>query len=71
MDEVDFAQERQEAELRRLLSANAYALPKGEAARECLECGVPIAEERRQAMPGCRLCLCCQEALERQQRGRR
>lgn len=69
MDEVDYAQERQELELRRLLSARVYALPKGESARKCLECGEPIPEDRRQAMPGCRFCLSCQETLERRQGG--
>ena len=71
MDEIDYAQERQDAELRRLITAQAYALPRGESARECLECGEPIPEDRRQAMPGCRFCVNCQEALELRQRGLR
>ena len=45
MDEIDYAQERQDAELRRLITAQVYALPRGESARECLECGEPIPEE--------------------------
>lgn len=71
MDEVDYAQERQDAELRRLITARAYALPRGESARECLECGKSIPEERRQAMPGCRFCVGCQEELERRRREQR
>lgn len=71
MDEVDYAQDRQEKELRRLITAQAYALPQGESAKTCLECGEPIPEERRLAMCGCRFCVGCQEALERRQRGHR
>lgn len=37
MDEIDYAQERQDAELRRLITAQVYALPQGESAKECLE----------------------------------
>ncbi|MGD9950287.1 MAG: TraR/DksA C4-type zinc finger protein [Desulfobulbus sp.] len=64
MDEVDYAQAHQDEELRRLIIAQVYALPKGEAAEYCLECGKPIPEKRRRAMPGCRFCLECQEVLE-------
>lgn len=71
MDEIDYAQERQDAELRRLITAQVYALPRGESAKECLECGEPIPEDRRQAMPGCRFCVDCQERLELRQRGYR
>jgi len=31
---------------------------------ECDECGEPIPEKRRLAVPGCRLCIDCQRALE-------
>lgn len=71
MDEIDISQEQQDAELRRLITAQAYALPRGESARECLECSEPIPEDRRQAMPGCRFCVGCQDKLERRQRGQR
>jgi len=37
-------------------------LPKGEARRDCAECGEPIPEARRQAVPGVRLCVACQAA---------
>ncbi|TDK65992.1 TraR/DksA C4-type zinc finger protein [Sapientia aquatica] len=30
------------------------------------ECGAPIPEARRQAVPGCRHCVDCQQRLERQ-----
>ncbi len=65
MDDADYAQVRQEKELRRLITAQVYALPQGESATTCLECGEPIPEERRLAMRGCRFCLRCQEERER------
>lgn len=34
----------------------------GEGAEHCEECGDPIPEARRQAIPGVRLCVACQEA---------
>jgi phage/conjugal plasmid C-4 type zinc finger TraR family protein len=71
MDEIDISQPQQAAELRRLITAQVYALPRGESARECLECGEPIPEDRRLAQAGCRFCLPCQEKLERWQRGQR
>lgn len=42
-------------------------LPEGESARECDECGVEIPEARRQAVPGVRLCVACQELEDKQQ----
>ncbi|MDR2892073.1 MAG: DksA/TraR family C4-type zinc finger protein [Deltaproteobacteria bacterium] len=36
-------------------------LPKGESLEFCEECGDPIPEARRRALPGVRLCLACQE----------
>ena len=33
----------------------------------CEECGEPIPEGRRKALPGVRLCIRCQEALDRTQ----
>lgn len=35
-------------------------IPKGESATECQECGNPIPEGRRLAMPGCQYCITCQ-----------
>ena len=33
-------------------------------AYDCEECGEPIPEARRQAAPGCRCCIDCQQELE-------
>lgn len=37
---------------------------QGESARDCAECGEPIAEARRQALPGVKLCVDCQGARD-------
>jgi phage/conjugal plasmid C-4 type zinc finger TraR family protein len=39
-------------------------LPQGPGLTHCAECGEPIAEARRQAVPGVRLCLPCQQAAD-------
>jgi phage/conjugal plasmid C-4 type zinc finger TraR family protein len=36
----------------------------GVSALECGECGDEIPEKRRIAIPGCRLCVDCQQLLE-------
>ncbi|PHQ24323.1 hypothetical protein CLH62_15530 [Marinobacter guineae] len=38
----------------------------GESAVHCDECDCAISEERRKAIPGVRLCIACQSALEKQ-----
>ena len=43
------------------------SLPRGTSLRRCAECGVEIPEARRKAMPGVRLCVGCQAALDRKQ----
>lgn len=37
----------------------------GESSLVCEECGCAIPEERRKAVPGIRLCVGCQSALEK------
>jgi phage/conjugal plasmid C-4 type zinc finger TraR family protein len=37
-------------------------LPNGPALESCAECGAKIPEARREAIPGVRLCVGCQEA---------
>ncbi|MEM7708098.1 MAG: DksA/TraR family C4-type zinc finger protein [Pseudomonadota bacterium] len=39
-------------------------LPRGESLQHCEECGVEIPEARRVAVPGVRLCVACQSALD-------
>lgn len=43
-------------------------LRQGPGLTHCEECDAPIPEARRQAVPGVRLCVACQEALDLQQR---
>jgi len=35
-------------------------IPAGEGAAHCEECGEPIPERRRRALPGTRTCVACQ-----------
>lgn len=37
---------------------------QGESATECDSCGDDIPEARRQAVPGCRFCVHCQQVRE-------
>lgn len=41
-------------------------LPQGPAATHCEHCGAAIPEARRNAMPGVRLCVPCQEADDKE-----
>lgn len=60
-------QEQIEASLEDALALVRQHLPAGESARECVECGEPIPEARRQALPGVQLCIACQEEADKQQ----
>jgi phage/conjugal plasmid C-4 type zinc finger TraR family protein len=42
-------------------------LPDGEGSADCEACGAAIPDLRRKAIPGVRLCVSCQSALEKQQ----
>jgi len=39
-------------------------LPQGPSATHCDECGEPIPEARRDALPGVRLCIACQQKAD-------
>jgi len=41
-------------------------LPSGPGLTHCEECGEAIPEPRRQAVPGVRLCVACQDEADRQ-----
>ena len=41
-------------------------LPSGESLHECEECGNPIPEGRRQAVPGVKMCVTCQAEADSQ-----
>jgi phage/conjugal plasmid C-4 type zinc finger TraR family protein len=40
--------------------------PAGESARHCDECGEPIPQKRRDALPGVRRCVACQSGRDAQ-----
>ena len=42
-------------------------LKRGPGLTHCEECDAPIPEARREAVPGVRLCITCQEAEDREQ----
>lgn len=42
-------------------------LPQGPSLKRCEECEAEIPEARRQAVPGVRLCVSCQEERDREQ----
>lgn len=43
-------------------------IPRGESLDECEECGAPIPQARREAIPGVRLCIHCQQEKDLQNR---
>ena len=44
-------------------------LPSGPGLQHCEECEAVIPEARRKAIPGVRLCVACQEAVEAEEAG--
>ena len=46
------------------VSAARSRMPKGESAEYCDECGEPIPEKRRIALPGVRTCVECQSGRD-------
>jgi phage/conjugal plasmid C-4 type zinc finger TraR family protein len=57
--------EQIEATVRDGISRAQSRLPQGPSLTHCEQCGAPIPEARRAAMPGVRLCVPCQEAEDR------
>lgn len=41
-------------------------LPEGESQTHCAECGEEIPQARREALPGVRLCVACQEERDQE-----
>jgi phage/conjugal plasmid C-4 type zinc finger TraR family protein len=60
-------QDQIDASIEDAVSRAREQLPKGPGRRECAECGAGIPEARRQALPGVRLCVACQEQHDREQ----
>lgn len=64
MDEIDIAQEINERQLEIALDEHHRQMPTGPSLTVCIDCDEPIPTARRLAVPGCRRCIDCQEALE-------
>ena len=43
------------------------SLPKGDSLSHCEECGEEIPQARRDALPGVRLCIACQQEADKEQ----
>ena len=71
MDDVEIAERNQGVLDRMSMAAQLAAIPRGEAATECEDCGDEIPESRRQAAPGCTRCISCQQRFERLRKERR
>ena len=50
------------------VAAARARMPAGGSARFCDECGEPIPEARREALPGVRTCVACQSLRDAQRR---
>ena len=62
-DVIDRANDLAELQLQQAL-ANRPVQPAGAGLEGCEDCGEPIPGERRLALPGCRLCVLCQQDAE-------
>lgn len=62
-------QEQIDATVRDGIQRARSRLPRGPGRLHCQDCEAPIPEARRQALPGVRLCVRCQEAEDRAQVG--
>jgi phage/conjugal plasmid C-4 type zinc finger TraR family protein len=58
-------QDQIDATIEDAVSRARHELPKGESRRDCQECGQPIPQARREAIPGVRLCVACQEQSDK------
>ena len=74
MDDADRAEVLNSVFLKEQIRKARGALEAGPAfqveqgARFCLECGEKIPKARLRAMPGCQLCMECQQELERMEK---
>lgn len=64
MDEADKAQ-AEELQISEVKKQHAVFKQTEISRLYCVDCGDPIPEERRQAVPGCRRCYDCQTRVER------
>ncbi len=57
-------QEQIDASINDEIARARNQLPKGESLKECADCGADIPKARRHAIPGVRLCVPCQSAID-------
>ena len=58
-------QEQIDATVKDAVSRAKSRLPQGPGSTHCAECGAEIPQARRDAIPGVRSCLSCQDAQDR------
>jgi len=58
-------QEQIDATVKDAIQRAKSRLSSGPSLESCAECGAKIPEARREAIPGVRLCLSCQEAADK------
>ncbi len=61
-------QEQIDATVKDAIKRARSQLPQGPGRSHCEDCDAPIPEARRQAMPGVRLCVPCQQVRDGEQR---
>ncbi|MCQ2994196.1 TraR/DksA C4-type zinc finger protein [Pseudomonas syringae] len=64
-DVIDIANEQADYILQVALGRHKRSLVTAVSAENCDNCGEPIPEARRAAVPGCDTCIVCQTFLER------
>lgn len=57
-------QEQIDATVKDAIARARGQLPRGESLTHCEDCDAPIPQGRRDALPGVRLCVACQQALD-------
>lgn len=62
-DSVDRANDLAQQEIESLVANRTVYT--GKSSLYCCECGEPIPEARREAIPGCSLCVYCQQTEEK------
>jgi len=65
-DDADKAQPLIEREIETGLAEITAAIPKGESAKFCRDCGEKIPDARRRAVPGIKCCVFCSSQNESQ-----
>jgi phage/conjugal plasmid C-4 type zinc finger protein, TraR family len=58
-------QEQIEDSVKDALASALARMPSGAGLADCEECGEPIPEARRRALPGARTCVACQSLRDR------